>query len=43
MIVSNQPVNQRDTFESWDEKAGSRRHQLTGGSQPGGASSGVRL
>ena len=42
-VIGNQPVNQRDSIESWYEQTTFLRHQLTGGSQPGGASIGARL
>jgi len=42
-IVSNQPMDYRDGAKSWQYESTSLRHQLTGGSHPGGASRGVRL
>ena len=42
-IVRNQPMDYRDGAKSRQYQATSLSHQLTGGSHPGGASSGVRL
>ncbi len=42
-IVRNQPVDHWDSVELWYYQTASLSHQLTGGSHPGGASSGVWL
>ena len=42
-VIGNQPMDYRDGAKSRQHQATSLSHQLTGGSQPGGASSGVRL
>jgi hypothetical protein len=42
-VIGNQSVNQRDSAKSWQYESTSLTHQLTGGSHPGGALSGVRL
>ena len=42
-IIGNHAMDWRDASQSWQQKAGSLCHQLTGGSQPGGAAIGVRL
>jgi hypothetical protein len=42
-VIGYQSVNHRDGIEPWYQQTTSLSHQLTGGSQPGGASSGVRL
>src|ERR1019366_5483593 len=42
-VIGDQPLDYRDGAKSWQYKSTSLSHQLTGGSQPGGASSGVRL
>jgi hypothetical protein len=42
-VIGNQAMDYRHGAKPWQYQATSPRHQLTGGSQPGGASSGVRL
>jgi len=42
-VISDQALDYRHGAKSRQYEAASLRHQLTGGSQPGGASSGVRL